>query len=326
MADTKATGLSENTAPVSTDLLYMVDDPGGTPASEKVTFANASKALVAGADTQVQYNNGGVFGGDADLVWDDVGKALTIGASTATAQLVLPQSNDAVTPTLAIGTGAGFYQGSANQIRVSLAGAPYWEISGTVIRSDAAGGTLLRQSGGTSTNPVNSFASDTNTGTTGVSDQLSLIAGGIEGLRITAASSISTFDFDAGDNGAEQVGALTSLKSVSATVPGAAAATITASNLIPAGSFVVGITGRVETTFGGAVVSMNIGDGSDADRWGAAVATAGDTTWDLSDATAAAGGWFTTATSVVFTGDVAFEASGSLDVIVHYFDLTAATA
>jgi hypothetical protein len=71
---------------------------------------------------------------------------------------------------------------------------------------------------------------------------------------------------------------------------------------------------------------MDIGDGSDADRWGSAISTAGDTTWDLSDATASAGGWFTTATSVVFTGDVAFEASGTLDVIVHYFDLTAATA
>ena len=36
MADTKVTGLGANTAPIATDLLYMVDDPGGTPASQKV--------------------------------------------------------------------------------------------------------------------------------------------------------------------------------------------------------------------------------------------------------------------------------------------------
>ena len=45
MADTKLTGLTEETAPISTDLLYMVDDPGSTPASRKVTFANAGKGI-----------------------------------------------------------------------------------------------------------------------------------------------------------------------------------------------------------------------------------------------------------------------------------------
>jgi hypothetical protein len=71
---------------------------------------------------------------------------------------------------------------------------------------------------------------------------------------------------------------------------------------------------------------MSIGDGSDADRWGAGIVTDGDVTWDLTDATASPGGWFISANDIVFTGNVAFENSGSLDVIVHYFDLTAATA
>jgi len=47
MADAKTTALTENTAPVSTDLAYMVDDPGGTPLSQKVTFANFGKGLAA---------------------------------------------------------------------------------------------------------------------------------------------------------------------------------------------------------------------------------------------------------------------------------------
>jgi len=39
-ADTKVTALSENTTPASTDIVYIVDDPGGSPASEKITLAN----------------------------------------------------------------------------------------------------------------------------------------------------------------------------------------------------------------------------------------------------------------------------------------------
>lgn len=38
MADSKITDLTANTAPVSTDLLLMVDDPAGSPLSQKLTF------------------------------------------------------------------------------------------------------------------------------------------------------------------------------------------------------------------------------------------------------------------------------------------------
>ena len=41
MADQKLTALTENTAPSTDDIIYMVDDPGGTPASRKVTIANS---------------------------------------------------------------------------------------------------------------------------------------------------------------------------------------------------------------------------------------------------------------------------------------------
>lgn len=45
MADTKVTGLTENTAPILTDILYIVDDPGGSAASQKVTLANIQALL-----------------------------------------------------------------------------------------------------------------------------------------------------------------------------------------------------------------------------------------------------------------------------------------
>lgn len=54
MADSKVTALSELTSVGNDDLLYVVDDPGGTPASKKITFGNLSKtatAAISGATT-----------------------------------------------------------------------------------------------------------------------------------------------------------------------------------------------------------------------------------------------------------------------------------
>lgn len=42
MPDTKTTALTENTTPVSTDIIYMVDDPGGSALSQKMTLATLS--------------------------------------------------------------------------------------------------------------------------------------------------------------------------------------------------------------------------------------------------------------------------------------------
>ena len=47
MADAKLTALSEDTAPTSDDLVYVVNDPAGTPGSKKVTLANLIKGLGA---------------------------------------------------------------------------------------------------------------------------------------------------------------------------------------------------------------------------------------------------------------------------------------
>jgi len=48
MADAKLTALAANTAPIGTDIAYIVDDPGGSAASQKITFANFGKGLDAG--------------------------------------------------------------------------------------------------------------------------------------------------------------------------------------------------------------------------------------------------------------------------------------
>ncbi len=45
MTDKKLTALTENTTPALTDIMYIVDDPGGTPASQKCTIANLKTAM-----------------------------------------------------------------------------------------------------------------------------------------------------------------------------------------------------------------------------------------------------------------------------------------
>jgi hypothetical protein len=48
MADQKVTALTENTTPLSTDMLYIVDDPPGTPASQKIQVGKVNGLLASG--------------------------------------------------------------------------------------------------------------------------------------------------------------------------------------------------------------------------------------------------------------------------------------
>lgn len=45
MANSKISNLTENTTPIYTDLLVMVDDPAGTPVTQKLTVGNLFKAI-----------------------------------------------------------------------------------------------------------------------------------------------------------------------------------------------------------------------------------------------------------------------------------------
>lgn len=58
MPDTKVSALSALTALTDDDLLLIVNDPGGTPASRKMTWANFRKAVLASGKTYVVAANG----------------------------------------------------------------------------------------------------------------------------------------------------------------------------------------------------------------------------------------------------------------------------
>ena len=100
----------------------------------------------AGADTQVQYNNGGSLAGSADLTWDDSGKELGVGGDinlddggtyTTTLQMVTPTANRTISFPDATGTVA-LVAGSTGQVTYNNAGAQ----AGGNLSYDATAGTF----------------------------------------------------------------------------------------------------------------------------------------------------------------------------------------
>lgn len=115
---TKTTELDENTDPQSTDILYIVDDPGGTPASKKITVANLFKYL--GTAHEITISSGvaaltdqGYF--TIDTEGDNATDDLTqITGLTAGDKIIIRAENDARTvvvkngANLSLCTGADF--------------------------------------------------------------------------------------------------------------------------------------------------------------------------------------------------------------------------
>ena len=66
MADQKLTALTALTSPSTDDLLYIVDDPLGTPASRKITLANllgaTSGSVILSSTTYLYFGDSGTDG------------------------------------------------------------------------------------------------------------------------------------------------------------------------------------------------------------------------------------------------------------------------
>lgn len=115
-------------------------------------------------------------------------------------------------------------------------------------------------------------------------------------------------------------------KTVTQTLSAVSGATVTATNLIPDGAFVIGVTTRVNTGLGVSLgtTGYQVGDGTDPDRWGAIVGTAAGTDSDNVDATANPTGAFTAANNVVLTAVGGnFDGTGAIEVAVMYITTVA---
>jgi len=115
---------------------------------------------------------------------------------------------------------------------------------------------------------------------------------------------------------------------IATTTVNASGATSTATNLVPAGCILLGVTTRVTTaiTSGDGGTSVNIGNGTDADMYGAAIAFALGTTTNLASHTASALAFVSAAQNVVFTCVGGTFNGGVWRVCAHYLDLTAPTS
>ena len=161
------------------------------------------------------------------------------------------------------------------------------------------------------------FLDVTETGTgSGAKNLMDLQVGSVSKFAVGNGGIVTT----TGDNGSAVV-----LQTASTELTGMTGATVTATNLIPAASFIVGVTVRVTTTITGAT-TFTIGDGSDPDRWGAVIALSSGTTTTIADFTAAGFGQFATANDVVLTATGANFTAGAVRIIVNFFSLTAATS
>ena len=116
---------------------------------------------------------------------------ITLAAAT---HLVLPLHNDAATPTLAFGDGdSGIYEASDDWMYISNGGIRRWYFSENTFSGDIAGAAQILNIDATATVPSLTFNGDPDTGLgTAAADQLSLIAGGVEGIRITENTAIYT--------------------------------------------------------------------------------------------------------------------------------------
>jgi hypothetical protein len=114
------------------------------------------------------------------------------------------------------------------------------------------------------------------------------------------------------------------VKTNSTTKSALSGATVTATDLIPAGSIVLGVNVKVITLITGAT-SFTIGDGTDADRWGTGIAVAAGTTTTTADITVTSAPIYAAATSVVLTAAGSNFTAGAVEISVHYINCSAIT-
>lgn len=161
--------------------------------------------------------------------------------------IILPLTNDAVTPTLAFGDGdTGFYESGDDSLAIAIGGNLRWIIKDSEFESGNTRGISLRRVTGSATTPPYAINDDENTGIgSPAADQLSLIAGGVEGIRITETTAKMAEKF--GCNALGGVGRV----AFSATANITADHTITIQVNIPSGAKILGVQMRVDVALAG---------------------------------------------------------------------------
>ena len=161
-------------------------------------FENASGNPLADIGFNSDINMGiynRVHGGNVVIGAENAAGALQslVTIDPDTKQVILPLEFDAATPTLAFGDGdSGFYESQDDTVDLAIAGvhATRFDATHMIRGSSNAFPALLRQNPSDTAPSINPRQDDPNTGIGyAANDALSLIAGGIEAIRLREASS-----------------------------------------------------------------------------------------------------------------------------------------
>ncbi|MFC1510591.1 beta strand repeat-containing protein [Candidatus Omnitrophota bacterium] len=191
------------------DIAVYDDTPSFTPGSLEIpTVAYVDSA--AGATTltgltdvssatatagRLLVADGAGFQSVDTIYVDPDGVNVGIGVASPTSRLHLPQEDDATTPTFSFGDGdSGFYESADDFLRISIGGNLRYTVRNDSIYTINGAGIVNETP--SDINPVFAprWTSDTDTGIgSAAADQLSLIAGGIEWLRLDNTGSQAFF-------------------------------------------------------------------------------------------------------------------------------------
>jgi len=177
------------------DMEILFDSYYSTDSLAKSSDAGSNFAIIKASDSfQIRYDSGVAAGNN--ITWNaalvlDISGNVTL--STTAASLILPINNDAVTPTIAFGDGdTGFYESADDNLAIATSSVARWGINSTYIWGTNTSSGVLRNTTSTSTLPVHTFFGDEDTGIGRAdADQLSLIAGGVEGMRLIESTTVS---------------------------------------------------------------------------------------------------------------------------------------
>jgi len=118
----------------------------------------------------------------------------------------------------------------------------------------------------------------------------------------------------------------TSIRTATETLSSVSGASVTTASIIPAGALVLGVTTDVDVALGtgNGTTGYEVGDGSDADRWGSITGTATTTFSDDADFTTTTIDRASAAGAVTITAlGGNFDGSGDIVVVVHYMEIGA---
>ena len=248
--------------------LYAANGVGTDRAGGALTaFAGNASGTATGGQTSIHSGDGGSgggLGGNISIISGNGGGGASAGEITVSGG----SSTAGFAGGVQISGGSG--SSSASGGHCNLSGGPGGATGngGEVSITSGNGGATSGNAGSLS------LVAGTAAGS-GSDAEIFFSTGGTTRLRITNTGELRS----AGTNGASG-----SIQHASTLLSGLSGASVSASSLVPDGALILAVTVRVTTTITGAT-TFDIGDGTDVDRWGAAIALASGTTTDPTDYT-----------------------------------------